>query len=56
MRIATNNITVGRIVPTVDPRTNKKTTGTVKWVSPTGLTHMVSLADGFKTYNFAKEV
>jgi len=50
-----NNIVSGSTIKVTDPRTKATATGTVDWVSPTHKTYRVVLADGFKTFEFAKE-
>lgn len=46
------NVNPGDKVTTIDPRTGKKASGTVQWVSPTKKSYTVVLADGFVTYDF----
>lgn len=55
MTTNTTRATVGSTIATLDPRTGKKASGTVKWISPTGETYMVVLADGYLTYEFPRE-
>lgn len=43
---------MGDQVDTTDPRTGKRATGTVNWISPTTLTIQVRLSDGTYAYEF----
>ena len=43
---------IGDAVTTIDPRTKKPTTGTVKWVSPTKKSYTVTLPDGYIAYDY----
>lgn len=46
------NINPGDKVTTIDPRSKKKVTGTVRWVSPTKKSYTVVLPDGYIAYDY----
>jgi len=45
----------GHIVTVTNPLTGKKVTGSTLWVSPSGKTVQVRLADGTTVYTFPRE-
>jgi hypothetical protein len=51
----TTTTAIGQNVTTIDPRTGRKATGTVKWIGPGRNTVAITLADGFTAYDFTKE-